>query len=92
MRTVHLVIRGTVQGVGFRWFARSAAQRCGVGGWVRNREDGGVEIAVSGEDDSVHRFLAMVKRGPAGSRVDGIDYLPGDATTEQFGNTFAVRR
>jgi acylphosphatase len=87
---VHFVIRGSVQGVGFRWFARSTAQRCGVAGWVRNREDGAVEVAASGENESLDRFLAVIQRGPSGSRVDHVEYLPADGTGE-FESTFSIR-
>lgn len=67
---------GAVQGVGFRWFAREAARRNGVAGWVRNRADGSVEIAVEGEPQAVDRFLAEVERGPGGARVDHVRRSP----------------
>ena len=63
-------VRGRVQGVGFRWYARESARRLGLAGWVRNREDGAVEAAASGPAESVERFLDDLRRGPAGSRVD----------------------
>ncbi|MBC7791019.1 MAG: acylphosphatase [Anaerolineae bacterium] len=88
---LHLVIRGSVQGVGFRYFTRSTAQRCGVAGWVRNRDDGAVEIAASGSDQALESFLAIVQRGPSGSRIDGVEHLPAGSAGE-FGSTFSVRR
>lgn len=67
---------GAVQGVGFRWFAREAARRHGVAGWVRNRGDGSVEIAVEGDPAAVERFLAEVERGPEGARVEEVRRSP----------------
>lgn len=64
------IIRGRVQGVGFRWFAHDAAAREGVHGWVRNLGDGGVEALVEGEVESVRRLEAALRRGPAAARVD----------------------
>ena len=64
------VIGGRVQGVGFRWFAHDAAAREGLHGWVRNRADGSVEAVVEGDRESVQRFEAAVRRGPASARVD----------------------
>ncbi|MGI9075741.1 MAG: acylphosphatase [Gemmatimonadaceae bacterium] len=91
MRAARLVVRGSVQGVGFRYFTRSTAQRCGVAGWVRNCADGGVEIAASGDDESLERFLTIVQRGPPGCRVEGVEYLPVESSGD-FGNMFAIRR
>lgn len=71
-----VVVRGRVQGVGFRWFARERARRLGLAGWVRNREDGSVEAAVSGRDEDVKAFLAMLAAGPSGARVDDVVHVP----------------
>lgn len=64
------VIRGRVQGVGFRWFAHDAARREGVHGWVRNLADGSVEAVVEGEIESLQRLEAALRRGPASAYVD----------------------
>lgn len=74
---VHLEVCGAVQGVGFRWFARETAARLDLAGWVRNRDDGCVEVAVEGDDERVRRFLAQVERGPRGARVDRVRRLAG---------------
>jgi acylphosphatase len=72
---LRLVVGGRVQGVGFRWFVREAARRHRLAGWVRNRADGSVELEVSGDDGGVHEFLATVREGPAGARVDEVREL-----------------
>ncbi|MDI3299159.1 MAG: acylphosphatase [Bacillota bacterium] len=70
---VHLRIRGRVQGVGFRAGARAEAERLGVTGWVRNAEDGSVELEAQAEPEALERFLRWCQRGPAGARVDAVD-------------------
>lgn len=79
------MIRGRVQGVGFRWFAHDAAAREGVHGWVRNLADGSVEAFVEGENESVQRLEAKLRRGPASARVDDFtteEHAPSGRTTE----------
>ena len=66
------LIRGRVQGVGFRYFAEMAAHREGLSGFVRNLPDGAVESAVEGDDASVERFERALHRGPAGARVESV--------------------
>jgi acylphosphatase len=68
----HLIIRGRVQGVGFRESMRWEASRRGVTGWVRNRRDGTVEAVVDGEAEAVAAIVDWARRGPAGARVDEI--------------------
>ncbi|HVZ48021.1 MAG TPA: acylphosphatase [Gemmatimonadaceae bacterium] len=62
-------VTGRVQGVGFRWFTRAAADRAGVVGWVANEPDGSVTGEVRGESHAVERFLTEIQRGPAASAV-----------------------
>ena len=66
------LVRGRVQGVGFRYFTQAAAVRAGVGGWVRNNPDGTVEIAAAGEPDALARLEQEIRRGPPGARVDQV--------------------
>jgi acylphosphatase len=68
-----VVVRGAVQGVGFRWSCVREAGRLGVAGWVRNLPTGEVEIVAEGDDDAVGRLVAWARRGPSGARVDGVD-------------------
>jgi len=67
------VISGRVQGVGFRWFTREAADREGVHGWVRNLPDGRVEANAEGDADALERFERALRHGPRGARVDEVE-------------------
>ncbi|HKQ58176.1 MAG TPA: acylphosphatase [Candidatus Eisenbacteria bacterium] len=69
MDCVHLVIRGRVQGVGFRYFVTRRAAALGLSGWVGNRPDGGVEIEAEGPRAALERLVEAVGQGPAGARV-----------------------
>jgi acylphosphatase len=70
---LHVVVRGRVQGVGFRWFVRERARRLGLAGWVRNREDGSVEVHAEGEPDALQRLRQDLCSGPSGAKVSGLD-------------------
>jgi acylphosphatase len=60
-KRLHVYYSGSVQGVGFRFAAESAARPLGVTGWVKNLEDGRVEVVCEGEDAALNKFLALVK-------------------------------
>ena len=68
-----VVIRGHVQGVGFRYGVLEAAQSARVSGWVRNRLDGTVEALLQGDDAAVERVIRWCRQGPRGSRVTSVD-------------------
>ena len=72
-RRVRVVVRGRVQGVGFRWFAVQSARTLGLSGWVRNAMDGNVEAAVAGPEDAVAKFLAALEQGPGRGYVSEVD-------------------
>ena len=72
-KAVHVIVRGRVQGVGFRAFVEQQALSRDIEGWVRNRRDGTVEAVFSGETPSVEAMIAACKSGPRGSRVDDIE-------------------
>ena len=63
------IVSGGVQGVGFRWGAREAAQRLGVTGWARNRLDGTVEAEIEGTPEQVDGMLDWLRIGPPGASV-----------------------
>ena len=82
----HVVIRGRVQGVGYRAWTEVTALERGLEGWVRNCRDGSVEAVFSGPDDDVAAMIAQCRRGPPGARVDAIDQR--EATPDEI----ALRR
>ncbi|MDP2623287.1 MAG: acylphosphatase [Actinomycetota bacterium] len=73
MKADNVVVTGLVQGVGFRWSARRAAERIGVRGWVRNRADGSVELHVEGDEERVAAMLAWLRRGPDGAVIGDLE-------------------
>jgi len=68
----HWVVEGRVQGVGFRWFVLRSAERLGVAGWVRNREDGAVEVVGSAAPGVLDALEEALRRGPPGAFVQHI--------------------
>ena len=89
---LHVVIRGVVQGVGFRWFARQEAHALGLSGWVKNRADGAVEIVADGDPKALETFRARVSEGPPGARVEAVEAIEGAADDAPLQKPFAVRR
>ena len=83
MRTVHVLVQGTVQGVGFRYHCAYTAQELGVVGQVRNLPDGDVEVTAQGEPEAVGRLIAWLRRGPrwASVRTITVTDLPDDGLT-----------
>ncbi len=81
-RSVRARVSGHVQGVGFRFSAVREARRLGVRGWVRNAEDGAVEVAAEGDPAAVARLLAWLERGPPGSWVREVEVT--EAAPEGF--------
>jgi acylphosphatase len=79
-RAVRLRIGGRVQGVGFRYFTVEVAESCGVNGFVRNLGDGAVEVTAEGTQEAIGAFLASLRQGPRGSRVEEFDVLEAEAT------------
>jgi len=71
--TLRLIIRGRVQGVGFRFFTEAAAVREGIRGWVRNVPDGRVEISAEGDADALDRFERSLRHGPPHARVERVE-------------------
>ena len=84
-----VVVRGRVQGVGFRGSTQAEARRVGVDGWVRNLSDGDVEAVFEGEEAAVAALLAFCRHGPAWAEVSGVEVVE-EAPTGDGG--FRVRR
>lgn len=85
------LVRGRVQGVGFRWWTRREAERLQVGGWVRNREDGTVEVMARSDRETLGLFEEALRRGPPMARVEEVEWWEGEE--EEGGWTgFEIRR
>jgi len=69
---LHFLIQGRVQGVGFRWFVQREASELDLRGWVRNTEEGDVEVVAAGQAADLDELRSSLKRGPRGSRVDRV--------------------
>jgi acylphosphatase len=67
------IVRGRVQGVGFRWYVEREAKALGVVGWVRNNEDSTVELVAAGSIEQLASLRARLTAGPRASRVDRVD-------------------
>jgi acylphosphatase len=67
------VVRGRVQGVGFRWFVEREAHMLGIAGWVRNNADGSVEILAMGTHEQLIGLRSRLRQGPRAARVDAVD-------------------
>jgi acylphosphatase len=67
------VVRGRVQGVGFRWFVEREAHILGIAGWVRNNSDGSVEVLAQGSRDQLLGLRSRLREGPRAARVDAVE-------------------
>jgi acylphosphatase len=67
------VVRGRVQGVGFRWFVEREAHILGIAGWVRNNTDGSVEVLAQGTSDQLSGLRSHLREGPRAARVDAVE-------------------
>ncbi|HXU14421.1 MAG TPA: acylphosphatase [Terriglobales bacterium] len=72
IETRKFVVRGRVQGVGFRWFVEREAHTLGVAGWVRNNHDGSVEVLAMGTRDQLSGLRSRLQQGPRAARVDDV--------------------
>jgi len=69
----HVLVRGLVQGVNFRWYTTERARQLGLGGWVRNIPDGRVEAVLEGAEPTVKEMVEWLGQGPRHARVAGVD-------------------
>jgi acylphosphatase len=74
------IIKGDVQGVGFRWFTMRAARSLGLAGTVRNMSDGAVEAIAEGSPGAIEAFRRELERGPSHARVSSVDEIEIPAT------------
>jgi acylphosphatase len=82
------VVRGRVQGVGFRWFVEREAHILGIAGWVRNNTDGSVEVLAQGSRDQLFALRSRLQEGPRAARVDSVDESEAKAAAKM--NSFRI--
>lgn len=84
-KRVHIKIYGQVQGVFFRAYAKEMADRLGIVGWVRNNDDGSVEVLAEGPKDKLEEFVRWCKEGPSLAQVEKVE-VDEQKTEDEFGN------
>ena len=89
MPTVHLLIKGKVQGVYYRATAREKANALGITGWINNTPVGHVEMIASGNSSQLEVFIGWCKKGPPAARVGAIEHT---AVEEAYFETFTILR
>jgi acylphosphatase len=82
------LVRGRVQGVGFRWFVEREAHMVGVTGWVRNNPDGAVEVLATGTREQINALHQKLRIGPRAARVDDVQVF--EANPVQGLKTFRI--
>ena len=85
-RRLDVLVRGRVQGVGYRVFAARAAERHGIVGWVANQAGGAVRVVGEGDEAELQAWLAELRRGPCAGSVSAVDELwsAGAGTFSEF--------
>ena len=86
--THRFVVRGRVQGVGFRWFVEREAHILGISGWVRNNADGSVEVLAQGSREQLLGLRLRLRQGPRAARVDDVEEF--EAKPVSGLNTFRI--
>jgi acylphosphatase len=80
MERLHAVVRGNVQGVGFRYFIQRKARQLGLRGWVRNNDDGTVELVAEGPRPDLEQLMMAAEEGPRTARVQRVEVQWSSAT------------
>ena len=80
MQKLHAFLSGRVQGVFFRYMTKRYADARGITGWIKNLDDGCVEVIAQGDETALKEFLAYLRIGPPIARVDGVDYTLTEGT------------
>ena len=83
------IVHGRVQGVGFRWFVRERAAQLALGGWVRNRWDGAVEVSAEGDAANLDRLLEALGSGPSGAQVERLEIVRRDRSVGNLARPWA---
>jgi acylphosphatase len=88
LKAKRFVVKGRVQGVGFRWFVEAEARTLDIAGWVRNNADGTVEVLAIGNREQLEMLRSRLQRGPRAARVDNVEESPVQPVPNM--NTFRI--
>ena len=89
IKRVRVIIRGRVQGVGFRYFTQREGERLGLVGWVKNLSNGDVEAEAEGDEAQVDAFVEAIRRGPPASRI--LNYQINEIPANHRDTAFDIR-
>jgi len=84
MKSIEIIVRGRVQGVGYRYFVKEEAQRLGIKGWVKNLSNGNVLVLAQGEDLNVDEFVECIKTKHCYARIDDMEISPAGEEDLEF--------
>ena len=90
MKTIHIIVTGRVQGVGFRYFTVRCANDLGISGWVRNLPDGSVETAIQGRGENIEEMIKRLRQGPGAANVSSLEIEEIESGSEELSG-FAMR-
>ncbi len=86
---VHVLIEGDVQGIGFRQFVKSHANKLGIKGWVKNLPDGRVEAMFAGDQSNINKMVEFCRKGPFLAEVKGLEI---EELPDQEFESFEIKR
>ena len=88
MKRIHIIITGTVTGVGFRWWLKMEAEKRNIHGFVKNRTEYEVEALLLGHEKDVEDVVRLCRKGPSSSKVESIKIE--DHQQEYFKKSFDI--
>jgi len=91
LKRIHCIVKGDVQGVGFRAFTQRQAVKLGLKGWVKNLYDGNVEIMAEGTEGGIETFLGLIRTGSRLSHVSELEMLECTSISEETFEDFSIR-
>ena len=91
IRSVHIIVKGKVQGVFYRASAQKRAQELGVKGWVKNNPDGSVEALLESEASKIDELLIWCKKGPSHAIVESVTILSNQSISTYTKSNFEIR-
>jgi acylphosphatase len=86
----HLIITGSVQGIGYRQFVKQNARKLGLTGWVKNLANGSVEAVVQGNKEVINQLISLCRKGPFLSEVKDVQ-ISWDDTDTMFSDFVVLR-